>query len=122
MLSFVLFLSGIFLAYNNGANDNFKGVATLYGSGTVNYKTALMIATVATFAGSLASIVLADSLISHFSGKGLVPDEFVSSSAFLLSVSLGAGLTVFLATQIGFPISTTQGRTLTSKYRRSQPA
>jgi len=63
VLSLFLFLSGIFLAYNNGANDNFKGVATLYGSGTVNYKTALMIATVATFAESLASIVLADSLI-----------------------------------------------------------
>jgi hypothetical protein len=27
-------LFGLFLAYANGANDNFKGVATLYGSGT----------------------------------------------------------------------------------------
>ncbi len=29
------------LAYANGANDNFKGVATLLGSGTCNYRQAL---------------------------------------------------------------------------------
>ena len=29
-------LFGLFLAYANGANDNFKGVATLYGSGTTS--------------------------------------------------------------------------------------
>jgi PiT family inorganic phosphate transporter len=107
LILLALVASGLFLAYNNGANDNFKGVATLYGSGTVNYKTAITIATVATFAGFLSSIYLAENLLTHFSGKGLVPDEFVSSPSFLLSVSLGAGLTVFLATRLGFPISTT---------------
>ncbi len=35
-------LFGLFLAYANGANDNFKGVATLYGSGTTSYKKALI--------------------------------------------------------------------------------
>ena len=35
-------LFGLFLAYANGANDNFKGVATLYGSGTTSYKRALL--------------------------------------------------------------------------------
>ena len=29
------------LAYANGANDNFKGVATLLGSGTTDYRGAL---------------------------------------------------------------------------------
>jgi hypothetical protein len=38
-------LFGLFLAYANGANDNFKGVATLYGSGTTSYKRALLWAT-----------------------------------------------------------------------------
>lgn len=28
-------------AYGNGANDNYKGVATLYGSGTTDYRGAL---------------------------------------------------------------------------------
>lgn len=35
-------LCGLFLAFGNGANDNFKGVATLYGSGTTTYKKALV--------------------------------------------------------------------------------
>ncbi len=28
----------LFLAYGNGANDNFKGVSTLFGTGTTGYK------------------------------------------------------------------------------------
>jgi hypothetical protein len=31
----------LFVAYANGANDNFKGVATLFGSGTTDYRKAL---------------------------------------------------------------------------------
>ena len=34
-------LLALFLAYANGANDNYKGVATLYGSGVASYRTAL---------------------------------------------------------------------------------
>ena len=56
----VLLLGALFVAYANGSNDNFKGVATLYGSGTVSYRTALGWATVTTMAGSLLSVVLAD--------------------------------------------------------------
>ena len=29
----VLFVTTLLLAYSNGANDNFKGIATLFGSG-----------------------------------------------------------------------------------------
>jgi PiT family inorganic phosphate transporter len=35
------------LAWSNGSNDNFKGVAALYGSGSASYKSALTLATVA---------------------------------------------------------------------------
>ena len=41
----------LFLAYSNGANDNFKGVATLFGSGASDYRRALLWATAATLAG-----------------------------------------------------------------------
>ena len=37
----LLFLSTLFLGYFNGANDNFKGVAALYGSGITSYLRAL---------------------------------------------------------------------------------
>ena len=53
----------LLLAYTNGANDNFKGVATLYGSASTTYRKALIWATLATLAGGLLSIVLAHGLI-----------------------------------------------------------
>ncbi|MDN7681626.1 inorganic phosphate transporter [Burkholderia cenocepacia] len=107
----ILFLATVFLSYSNGANDNFKGVATLYGSGVASYRTAITVATVATIAGSLCSLVLASGLAQAFSGKGLVPPAISGSPNFLLSVALGAGATVILATFLGFPVSTTHGLT-----------
>lgn len=62
-------------------------------------------------AGSLCSIFIAQGLLQKFSGKGLVPDQVVTSPALLLAVALGAGLTVILATLTGFPVSTTHGLT-----------
>lgn len=109
MLLILLFLAVLLLTYSNGANDNFKGVATLWGSGTLAYKPALVLATVATFAGSVCSYFFAAELIKNFSGKGLVPDEIIHSVAFVLAVALAAGITVLLATKLGFPISTTHG-------------
>ncbi|MFQ5589350.1 MAG: anion permease [Nitrospiria bacterium] len=107
MLIVILFVFTLFLAYVNGANDNFKGVATLYGSRTVDYATAIQIATIATFAGSLCALFFAQGLVAGFSGKGLVPKEIVGNTHFLLSVGFGAAGTVWLATRWGFPISTT---------------
>jgi PiT family inorganic phosphate transporter len=107
MLIIMLFSATLLLAYSNGANDNFKGVATLYGSRTLNYHQSLWLASASTLAGSLCSLLLASSLVTHFSGKGLVPVEVAQQSQFLLAVGLGAALTVLLATRLGFPISTT---------------
>ncbi len=107
MIFILLFLAACFLAYSNGANDNFKGVATLFGSGTTNYKRAISWATITTAAGSVAAIFLASSLVKNFSGKGLVPDTLIQAPEFAIAIALGAALTVFLATKIGMPISTT---------------
>lgn len=107
----ILFLATCFLSYSNGANDNFKGVATLFGSGTANYKIAIWWATVTTFIGSICSIFLAEALVKGFSGKGLVPDTIAASPYFLLAVATGAGFTVMLASVTGFPISTTHSLT-----------
>jgi len=106
-----LFLAVCFLAYANGANDNFKGVASLYGSHTTSYRAAITWATVTTAAGSIAAFFLATALLKNFSGKGLVPDALTAQPQFLLAVALGAGGTVILATLLGFPISTTHGLT-----------
>src|SRR5229473_2391341 len=106
-----LFLATGFLAYSNGANDNFKGVASLFGSRTTSYRTAIWWATATTFSGSIASMVLAQSLLTKFSGRGIVPDQVAGSELFLLAVALGAGLTVVVATLTGFPVSTTHALT-----------
>ena len=106
-----LFAITLFVAYANGANDNFKGVATLYGANIADYKKAITIATIATFAGCIASVFLAEGLVKAFSGRGLVPDAVAASPVFLLAVATGAGLTVILATVLGFPVSTTHGLT-----------
>jgi PiT family inorganic phosphate transporter len=111
MLPSLLFLAACFVAYTNGANDNFKGVASLYGSGTTSFRKALAWGTGTTLAGSITAIFLAGELMKKFSGKGLVPDALINSPSFLLSVALGAAFTVLLATWLGFPISTTHALT-----------
>ncbi len=107
----LIVLATLFVAYANGANDNFKGVATLVGSGTTDYRKALAWATVTTLAGSLAAFFFATKLVKTFSGKGLVPDGLIATPEFLLAVALGASATVLLATVTGIPISTTHSLT-----------
>ncbi len=107
MLWTFLILSVGFVAFTNGANANFKGVASLYGSGTASRRTALWWGTLTTFAGSVAALFLAEGLLKTFSGKGIVGDELLQSPAFASAVAVGAALTSLLATRLGFPVSTT---------------
>jgi PiT family inorganic phosphate transporter len=88
-------------------NDNFKGVSTLFGSGTTNFKSALNWGTITTLAGCIFAVFIAQGLMKNFSGKGLIPDEALKDPSLAIAVALGAASTVFLATKIGIPISTT---------------
>lgn len=107
-MSLVLLLLGVAcLAYANGANDNFKGVATLFGSGTTNYRRALIWATLTTLLGSITAVYLAKALLHSFSGQGLFEDLNSEDIGYGAAVALGAGVTVLLATRVGMPISTT---------------
>lgn len=105
----ILALIIAFLAYANGANDNFKGVATLFGSGTASFKRAIGWATICTLAGSICAVALAGTLLKNFSGKGLIEEALVAKPEFAACVAVGAGMTVLIATRFGLPISTTHG-------------
>ena len=107
MIVTLVIIAALFLAFANGANDNFKGFATVWGSATLDYRKALIIATIAALAGSFLSILLADGLVKQFSGKGLVPDEIAAMPSFALAVATGAASAVLIATRVGLPISTT---------------
>jgi len=103
----LLILAVFWVAFTNGANANFKGVASLYGSGTTSLKLAALWGTATTFAGSMGGLFLAGGILTAFGGKGLVPDELTRSPHFLCAVALGGAGTSFLANRFGFPVSTT---------------
>lgn len=109
MIVLIAVLTALLLASANGSNDNFKGVATLMGSGTTSFRRALLWGTAATFLGSICALWLAHGLLALFSGQGLVPAVVAHSGTFLMSVSAGAAITVLLASWLGMPISTTHG-------------
>ncbi len=96
----------LWLAWSNGANDNFIGVATLYGSRTCGYRAALIWATTATVAGSMVSVLFASLLVERFSGAGLL-GESAASPPLLIAVAGAAAMTKMLATRLGMPTSTT---------------
>jgi PiT family inorganic phosphate transporter len=106
-MKFLLIAAVALLGFANGANDNFKGVATLWGAGRTSYKRALAWATAFTFLGSLVAIWLGRGLVAKFSGAKLVDRAIFTQLPFLAAVALAGGATVLLAARVGLPISTT---------------
>ncbi len=92
------------LAAANGANDVPKGVATLAGAGVTRYRTAIAWGTLATFVGSVASIILAERLTRLFS-SGIIDAD--PTQAYTVAVLAGVAAWVVLATALRLPVSTT---------------
>ncbi len=107
MSALLVAVGAIAVAVANGANDNLKGVATLYGSRTASYRSSLVWATLTTFAGSLSAMFLGTRLAVAFSGHGLLPAHVVAGPALLTAVALAAAATVGIAARAGMPVSTT---------------
>lgn len=106
-MEFLFFGVVALLAFANGANDNFKGVATLWGGGDLTYRQAWWVANGATLLGALLAVILGASVASTFSGKGVVSSAVLGSNTFAIAFAAGAAGTVLLATFLRYPISTT---------------
>ncbi|KAF0246597.1 MAG: inorganic phosphate transporter PiT [Planctomycetota bacterium] len=104
-----LVIAVLAVAFANGANDNVKGVATILGSRTARYRTAMAWATITTLAGAVVSIWFAEALFKVFGGADLVPAGVAATPVFLFSAACGAAGAVLIATVLGLPISTTHG-------------
>lgn len=107
MTTLLFFLGVLFLSLANGANDNFKGMATLWGGGVLSYRKALVLANIATLAGGCCAFVLGAGLLATFSGKGIVAADVLKDPQFVASFAMGAALTVICATWLHYPVSTT---------------
>lgn len=107
MFAALLITATLGVAYANGANANFKGVASLFGSGTTGYWTAVRWATITTAVGCLVALMGSSVMLQAFSGRGLVPEALAAHPVFLVAVAGGAGVANLLATRLGFPVSTT---------------
>jgi PiT family inorganic phosphate transporter len=92
-MTVLLILAVGLLSFANGANDNFKAVATLRGAGLTNYRRAIAWATGFTFLGSLTAVWLGTALAAKFSGAKLVDSAVISHLPFLTAIALGAGVT-----------------------------
>ncbi len=96
----------LLLAWSNGANDISKGIATLVGNGSANARAAVLWGTFCTALGGLVALLWGAALIKTFSSAFLNVD-FIVDLRFIASTLVGAAGWVFVATRLGWPVSTT---------------
>lgn len=101
-------LFGIFMAWGIGANDVANAMATSVGSKALTIKQAILVAAVFEFLGA----VLAGGEVTSTIRKGIVDASLLSGTPELLiygmlAALLAAGTWLFIASQNGWPVSTT---------------
>ena len=99
---------GLFMAWGIGANDVANAMATSVGSRAITIKQALIIAAVFEFSGA----VLAGGEVTKTIRKGIIDASSLTDTPELLifgmlAALLAAGLWLLIASQRGWPVSTT---------------
>ena len=101
-------LFGIFMAWGIGANDVANAMATSVGSKALTIKQAIVVAAIFEFAGA----ILAGGEVTSTIRKGIIDTATVENTPELLvygmlSALLAAGIWLLVASQRGWPVSTT---------------
>ncbi len=101
-------LFGLFMAWGIGANDVANAMATSVGSRALTIRQAILVAAVFEFAGA----VLAGGEVTSTIRNGIVDTQYFSDAPELLvlgmlSSLLAAGIWLLIASQRGWPVSTT---------------
>lgn len=104
----VTILFGLFMAFNIGGNDVANSFGTSVGAGTLSMKQALMVAAVfevggAVLAGGEVTETVRSGIVD-LDGMALAPMDF---AFIMMSALLGAAVWLLVATQMGWPVSTT---------------
>lgn len=99
-LTWIYITSGLFLGWSLGANDAANIFGTAVGAKVIKFRTAAIIMGIFVIIGAVAS----GSGASHTLGKL----GAISSISGAFVVALSAGITVFIMTKYGLPVSTSQ--------------
>lgn len=107
ILIVLVLLSGLYMAWNIGANDVANALGTSVGSGALSLRGALLIAAVLEFSGAL----FFGSHVSKTMEQGIINADFFQDPMILafgfLASLIGAGLWLQIASYCGWPVSTT---------------
>ena len=93
----LIILAGLYVAWNNGANDTANCIGTSVGAGLIRYRTAVIMVAVCVILGA----ILQGQHVMKTIGKGIVTDPI--SSEGVLAALICSGIFVFLATYFKVP-------------------
>ena len=100
LLIIVFLLGGLFLGWSLGANDAANVFGTAVGTRMVQFKTAAIICSIFIILGAVISGAGTTETIGKLGAINALPGAFAACIA--------AGLSVYLMTKVGLPVSTTQ--------------
>ena len=108
LLLIVATVTGLYMAWNIGANDVANAMGTSVGSGALTLKGAIVVAAIFEFSGAL----LVGGSVTETIAKGIVDVDALSGQPFALALGmtcclLAAALWLHIATYFGWPVSTT---------------
>lgn len=109
LILFVLtLLSGLYMAWNIGANDVANAIGTSVGSGALRLSTAVVIAAIFEFSGAF----FFGSHVTNMIQEGIVNPQIFSNDPKIfvlgmLSALIAAGIWLQIASYYGWPVSTT---------------